>query len=154
MKLRKARASDLLFLYRLRNLPSVRRWSFNNKLLKLGSHKQWFCKKLADPNVFMLIAEESGRKIAQIRFDFNPRTRTAEVGIAVKPFFRGKGKGSFILQTGCRYALSRYKVKKIKAHIKKKNSASLRLFTRAGFQNLGVRYFKGHPCVEMILWNS
>jgi RimJ/RimL family protein N-acetyltransferase len=154
MKIRKAVLSDALFLFRLRNSPSVRRVSFNTGKIQLRPHRQWFKERLSDENTSFFIGEQAGVRAGQIRFDANPKTNSAEVSISVASRFRGKGLGFSLLKAGCRRIFRNPKCKKLIAHIKKNNKASVQTFTKAGFKNRGMVSYNGHRCLEMVLWNS
>lgn len=150
MKIRKAKKEDLLFLLKLRNDPEVRAVSFNTNEIDIETHKKWFEKKLADKNCLMLIIEEKGVEIGQVRFDKDSAGEDAEVNIALVKEFRGKGYGTRILQKTCEYALKYFGVQKILAHIKSDNISSIKSFSKAGFQSVGIVEYKEMPCVEMI----
>lgn len=146
--LRKADFGDLIFLYNLRNEETVRNASFSSAIIDLKTHKDWYKKKLKDNNQLILIGEINKEKIGQIRFEIEKDH--AEVSLAISPEQRGKGYGIELLNLGCQYVFSKLNINKIFAHIKPENSASLKVFSKAGFVNKGFKIYKSQKCIEMI----
>lgn len=133
-KLRKATQSDSRFLFELRNDESVRCVSRNTSAITFAEHETWFGKKLQSPDSFLLIAEERGTPIAQIRFD-RTDAQSAEVSIAVSAAFRGKGYGTKIISEATRLFLTRHPdIREIRAYVNRGNEASLRSFAKADYR--------------------
>ena len=109
---------------------------------------------MADNDSVILIAEDKGKKIGQIRFDINRKADIAEVDIAIIPMCRGKGYGVKLLKMGCKYAFERLHIKRVIAHIKPENEISVITFSNAGFLNCGYVDYKAQKCVEMVLENE
>ena len=151
MKIRKAEKGDITFLFDLRNDPEVRQASFRTEPLDTEAHKEWFNKKLSDPNTSILIAEDDNAKIAQIRFELDRKMSVAEVSIAVVRACRGKGYGTKILAMGCTYIFRNFGIKKIIGHIKTENKVSINTFSGAGFVNYGHVKYLNHDCIQMCL---
>jgi len=151
MEIRGALPQDMMFLFELRNDPAVRGVSFNTDEIDLNTHSGWFAKKLRDANCLILIIEDGGKKIGQVRFDKDNNVQSAEVNIALTKEFRSRGYGSAALKMVCKHALEHFGVIKIIAHIKKDNAASLKSFAKAGFRIAGDVDFNGQMCAEMIL---
>lgn len=149
MKIRKAKKEDIIFLYNLRNEPIVRQSAFNTDAVNWQTHQKWFDKKLRSKKTIILIAEKDSEEIGQIRFDFERKTKIAEVDIAIKAKWRGKGYGLKLLKQGCKYAFGALKIKEITAHIKAGNKISVRIFSKAGFSNYGFIEYNSHKCIEM-----
>jgi L-amino acid N-acyltransferase YncA len=87
-----------------------------------------------------------------VRFDNAAGTVT--VSIAVDAGLRGQGLGLDILRQGCRRAFSRGNVDQVHAFIKPDNTASLRLFARAGFVLSGNTEVRGLPAQQWVLNRS
>lgn len=151
MKIRKAEKEDMMFLFSLRNETVVRKSAFDTDPVDLRTHRQWFNRKLTGEDTIILIAENDGDKIGQIRFDIDSKIDTAEVDIAVIQKYRGKGLGTKFLKMACDYAFEKLHMKKIVAYIKFENEISVKSFSKAGFKNCGFANYKGHKCVKMAL---
>lgn len=154
MKIRNVKKKDMMFLFDLRNDIAVRQSAFNTEPVDLETHRQWFNKKMTDKDTVILIAEDNGNKIGQIRFDINRKADVAEVDIAIIPVCRGKGSGVNLLKMGCKYAFKKLHIKKIVAHIKLENEISVKTFSKVGFLNLGHVDYKVQKCIEMVLKNE
>jgi RimJ/RimL family protein N-acetyltransferase len=149
VRLRRASMDDMLFLLSLKNEPVVRKASFCQGPVALETHEAWFKGKLESKDSIILVAEEKGERIGQVRFDVG-NDGTAEIDISIVPVYRGKGNGSELLKEACAYAFSGAGIEAIVAHIKPENRASVRVFEKAGFEVTGTTEFKGHACIEMI----
>ena len=121
---------DLMPVFNLSNLSSVRAVSFNSEKIELENHKKWFASKLDDENTIMLKAEVGEDFAGQVRLSFEGDS--AVIGVSVDEQFRGKGIASKLLQTAIAVANER-SVKVIEAYIKPENAASTGLFEKNGF---------------------
>lgn len=133
-----------MFLFELKNEAAVRQGSFSAEPVELETHSQWFNRKVADEDCVILIAEDNGRRIGEIRFDVDRKTGVAEVDIAVVPKCRAKGYGVRTMQMGCNYAFE-------KLHIKAENEISIKMCTRAGFSSCGYIDYRAQKAVQMVL---
>ena len=150
IRLRQAEESDLIFLYKLRNEPIVRRNSFQTKLINPEDHKKWFLSKLKDQNSYLYIVEVSNKPVGQVRIDLE--YDTGEINIALSQEYRGFGLGTLVTKKACHLTFKKYRyVKKIVAHIKSNNLTSQRSFMKAGFIDKGKINYLGHPCRRMVL---
>ena len=64
--------------------------------------------------------------------------------------FRGQHLAKPVIRTGIAYIRRDPSIKKLVAHIKHENIASVKAFERAGFQFVGDTTFKGHPYLEYL----
>jgi UDP-2,4-diacetamido-2,4,6-trideoxy-beta-L-altropyranose hydrolase len=150
LSLRPVRQKDCRLLWEWANDPVVRENSFNSTPVQWNEHQNWFRQKLADPRCFIyIITGEEGVPLGQVRFDINP-DGIAEVDISTDVKERNKGYGSTALKLACQYILGKSNTTKVLAHIKEDNEASIRVFTKAGFANKGLKNFKGHKTIEMV----
>jgi RimJ/RimL family protein N-acetyltransferase len=124
-----------------RNDPVTRQFSFDERAVAAEDHSVWFRAKLHDPESVLLIAEDGGVPVAQVRLDRLDH-ELAEIHIAVAPESRGRGVATQAVQLAVRDAASLLGVTRILARVKPANEASLRLFERAGFSVRGT-----HPDV-------
>jgi len=150
LSLRPAEEGDCELLWQWRNEENTRRWSFNTDYVPYEEHKNWFLSKLnsADSEV-LIVSDKSKRKIGQVRFDISP-DGSAEVDISISVKERNKSYGSAALRLACQYALRKFNMAKVVAHIREENKASISAFTKAGYINKGSLDFKGHKAIEMI----
>lgn len=123
-------------MFNLRNEESVRLVSLNSAPISLETHRQWFQKRLADSNSVIYISELDSAPIAQTRYDVSGEE--AEASIAVVKEFRGRGCGSEILKRTAKEFFKDFPaVKAVKAYINLGNAASVRSFSKAGYQYVG-----------------
>lgn len=148
IKLRPADWNDCRNIWNWRNDKITRRFSFNAKYIPLKTHLIWFRKALKDKNKRIFMIEEDGRSTGMVRFDIiNPKEKVAEINIIIAPEKRGQGIGLLATKTGVRYIFKSQNIKKIIARIKKENSPSIKMFTKAGF----IRFKEDNKIIIMSL---
>ena len=133
VELRLAKKQDCEVIGKWRNDNTTRKYSFNTEFIPYEKHKAWFENVLRDENRKILMVEEEGNTVGVIRLDINPKNRIAEINISIPRPKRGKGLGLLGIKNTCRYAFESLNVKEIIAKIKKENIASIKMFSRAGF---------------------
>jgi diamine N-acetyltransferase len=73
-------------------------------------------------------------------FDFDPKNNRAGVGIVIKDYEnRNQHIGSEALELLIRYAFYHLNLHQLYANIATENAASIALFTKFGFQNIGTK---------------
>ena len=156
MNVREVNNIDIKLLLDLRNEPFVRQSAFNTKIIGIKTHRKWFKEKLSQKNSsVILIAENNGERIGQIRFDVDSKTNSVEIDIAIVSIHRGKRFGLKLLKVGCKYAFKKLHVSKIIAHIKAENIISFKTFLKAGFLSSGyINNYKSCNCIEMLLLDN
>lgn len=135
-RLRKIKKEDCIDLYYWRNDIVTRRSCFNSKIISYRTHREWFKNSLANRQRYLYIVEDSKRgKIGVLRVDrLSPHV--AEISINLAPNMRGKGYGAKLLQQMCRKFIHGNQKIMFLARIKKENLASLRVFKKAGFNEV------------------
>lgn len=131
---RPAQATDVQLFFDWANDPQTRQQSFNTNPIVWDNHITWFARKLADPNVLMLVFENQlGQPIGQVRFE--RITDEIVVGVSLDKAFRGQGLAPAMI----RAATEVYKTSSqadslpIHAYIRLDNQASMRSFEKAGY---------------------
>ncbi|MBW1297716.1 GNAT family N-acetyltransferase [Aquimarina litoralis] len=89
----------------------------------------------------LLISTNDGASIGLIDlFDFNPTHNRAGVGILIaEPENRGKGYGKEALSLIKKYGKTHLRLHQLYANIADDNLASIHLFEKEGFKNVGVK---------------
>jgi diamine N-acetyltransferase len=73
-------------------------------------------------------------------FDFDPKNNRAGVGILIgSQAYRSKGTGSEALELVIKYSFQQLQVHQLYANIGSDNEISLQLFTKFGFQKIGIK---------------
>ena len=124
------RDSELLWIWA--NDSTVREQCYNPEAIPWESHAQWFLKKIADPDVLMLMLELDGCPVGQVRYDCDKTV--AHIGFSIERKFRGLGFGSRIIKDSLEAAFSTLDVDSIQAEVFVDNAASNRVFSECGFQ--------------------
>ena len=148
LTIRPAAINDMLLIYEWANDTITRQMSFNQAPILLENHKNWFTKVLADSNRYLLIIEKNQIPIGQVRLN-----QHGVIGISIAPNSRGQRLGLPVLQAGIQYFQNHTTHTKITAYIKPENTASIKIFERAGFvffQNTPDSYQEMHDslCME------
>lgn len=131
---KKATQEDAESILKLRNDPTVRKFSLNQQIINLDEHTIWLENILKDTSCHLYIILNSERKmIGTMRFD--EEEDCAEINISIVEEFRGMGYGSQSIWQASRFFLASHpRVKRIIARIKETNEVSIRSFVKAGFK--------------------
>ncbi|MBX3126678.1 MAG: GNAT family N-acetyltransferase [Polyangiaceae bacterium] len=144
--LRPATAEDCRRVYEWANDPVTRRASFHSAEITWAEHSMWFEASLANPRRQLFIGEADGEPCALLRLDHGP-DQCAEIGINLAPGQRGRRLGTPLLRAASQLAESS-QVRRLVAHIKPDNPASLRTFVSAGYQPAGEATVAGCPALR------
>lgn len=149
IRIRAATLDDAKMLWEWRNEPETRAASFNTQPIGYDEHARWFLKKIADPGTrFLIAADGEGRDVGYARLDIEGDG--AEINLSVDKRHRGRGLGAAMIRAASRFAVEELKLRRVVAHIKPDNKASVAAFRRAGFAEKGTRTMGGEGAVEMI----
>jgi RimJ/RimL family protein N-acetyltransferase len=150
MRVRPARKDDIMLLFKWANDPVTRRASFNQDLIPLDKHKEWFRKILSEKVALLLIVEllenDVYTPIAQVRID----SHDCEISFSIASEHRGKHLAADALSSAINYIKNKKIIDRMVAHIKSANEKSIKAFERAGFCFVGEIIFKGHACLEYV----
>jgi UDP-2,4-diacetamido-2,4,6-trideoxy-beta-L-altropyranose hydrolase len=150
LRLRRIQEKDCRQLWDWANDPEVRPVSFATEPISWERHLEWFNLKLHDPNaVLYLVTDSCGLPVGQVRYQID-KARAA-VSISLAPQFRGKGYGKAILAMATEDLFRTTTVKQIDAYVKPSNTASIRLFARAGYAREKAETIRGHQAIRFVL---
>ena len=123
-------------IWEWRNDATTREMFLNSDVVSWESHKEWFSKAMKDSNKHFYIGKLGIDIVGVIRFDKLQNTEHVyTVSINIDPSKRGRGVGKQLLSKGIeRFLHDVLDANNIIAEIKKGNSASMRTFLSAGFQ--------------------
>ncbi|MFH1202761.1 MAG: N-acetylneuraminate synthase [Candidatus Omnitrophota bacterium] len=151
VNIRPASWHDAQDIWKWRNDKITRKFSFNTSRIPLKSHLVWFKKVLADKKRKIFIIQEDGRSVGMVRFDIMPdNDKTAVININIAPKKRGQGLGLSATKLSSKHAFDYLNIKTVIAKVKKDNTASLKMFSRAWFRQTE----KDNEVVTMELSNS
>ena len=147
--IRKARMADAGLLFNWRNSTEVRASAFSEDKIVWVDHLRWLKGKIASATSDIFIAISiSEEPIGQIRFD-KKNIKTAEIDITVAPEFRNLGYGELLLKESIAdYFLMKKEVYEVNSLIKCDNSASIRVFEKAGFHKVGEEIYSGYKVIR------
>lgn len=131
LKLRKVKANDMNFLYKLVNDTDVRKNSINSDIITYKNHKKWFKLKLKqikskNCKIYLLILDK--KRIAQIRLDKENNTWLIDISLNKK--YRGYGFSHKMLKL----LKNKLQDEILVAYVKNTNLESKRLFENFGFK--------------------
>jgi RimJ/RimL family protein N-acetyltransferase len=138
VSLRLAGADDEDRLLVWRNDPATKAASLTTRDITRDEHRAWFADKSDDPECVILIVEDGGRPVGQVRLE-RVAIGVAEVSIGLASGERGRGIGREALRQSAGVGASVLGVESFRAYVRADNEASLRAFRAAGFLVRGQR---------------
>lgn len=133
MHVRPANTKDAPDVWHWRYFGDASRYFRNAKSVPLGQHLSWFEAALAMPDRWLLIVEKDGQPMGHVRLDRDAAALDmAEVSIYINPAYRGVGLAKPALLAALSFA-RREGLHRFRAQAHQDNTASIRLFTNAGF---------------------
>lgn len=115
---------DMEFIYKIRNNPNVRKFSFNQKKILKKAHINWFFKNI---NKYIYIIKYKNKNVGYIRADDK---NEPYLSWAIESKFRGKNLGSISLKM----FLKKIKFKTCFALIDESNIPSLLMVIKNNFK--------------------
>ena len=137
VKIRKAKLSDVIEIWNLANQADVRANSFSPDQIPLESHIKWYKGRLKSNDCLIYVCEENNEITGEIRYD-KIDADFAEIDIAVSTQHRGKGIAGHLLNQSLSLTIKELNVKAIHAQVLEKNIASIKLFKKIGFEQIGI----------------
>lgn len=130
---RLARLEDEALLLRWANDPLVRQNAFNPENISEEMHREWFYRRLRDPErcrIYIVETEEC-LPIGQVRIERNDRNW--EVHYSLAPVARKRGVGHSMLTKALSDFAATFPNTELFARVKKDNKPSKNIFKRIGF---------------------
>ena len=127
--LRKAELKDMKKIIKWRNDPVTRSTCNNTDKMPYSIGKIWFKNILHNTNRHLFLYKE------KVVLDISINGNEAEIGINVSPSHRGKGLGTKSLIELQEFVFT-LGIKKLIAYIKHENIASIKCFSKAGFEEI------------------
>ncbi len=133
LRLRNATISDTDLFFQWVNDSTVRANSLNSEIIPFDTHKNWFAKKVTNPQSRIYIFENETQPVGQIRFDLSETM--AEVDISIDSKYRGNGLSAFLIQEGVSKLVGDgVECTGIVGVVKEANCGSAKAFEKAGFE--------------------
>jgi UDP-2,4-diacetamido-2,4,6-trideoxy-beta-L-altropyranose hydrolase len=143
--LRAAEFDDAAWLFDLQYEPATRQFARNQAAPTVEEHRRWLSGVLARDSTHMAIVEVDGVAAGTVRLDMSGHTAAEssryEVTIAVSTRFHGCGVGSAAL----RLIRAMHPGATFEAYVFPENAASLRLFMRSGYIDVGCGFYHSVP---------
>jgi len=136
LRLRPATEADASLLLAWRNDPDVRVASRNTAEVEPGEHEAWLREALGSPDRHLLICEDDGRPVGQVRID-RLGERRHEISISLDRTARGRGISVALIRLGLEWLGGVEPEAVVEAHVREENSRSMAAFRRAGFAPAG-----------------
>jgi len=135
------------------NDPEVRKFSFQQSVIKYEDHVPWFTSKIKDPRFkFYLFKNQKGEPVGQVRI--NRSDEETIIGISIDVNHRGFGYGTKMLVLACSDYFNSEKTTGITAYIKSENAASISIFKKAGFVETNSSNENTTNTLKLILRNE
>ncbi len=142
--LRALEPDDLDFLYDIENDENV--WHVSQTTAPFSKYvlKQYL--ENAQQDIFeakqlrLAVSDNSGKTVGLIDlFDFDPMNKRAGIGILINKIDQNNGAASEALGLLINYSFTRLQLHQLFANIDPQNEASVRLFTKFGFEKKGSK---------------
>ncbi|MFA5260468.1 MAG: GNAT family N-acetyltransferase [Candidatus Omnitrophota bacterium] len=124
--------NDMRDIWEWRNHPDIRKNFFNTAAVSWEEHRQWFKQKMANPHCRIYIARRGEEKVGVIRFE--PEGDGAQASVHLNPAYMRQGLGPCVIEAGTQQFLRDRGTQTIIARIIKRNAASVKAFTKAGYR--------------------
>ena len=145
---RYASEADTELYFNWSNDVLVRENSFNQDVIAYENHVKWFLSKLQSPAChFYLFFNADNKPVGQVRID-KPSDEVV-IGVSIDSDFRGMSYGAEMLCSATRAYFRKYPEATIIAYIKITNTASCRIFAKAGFTDMQQVMMNGEPSYKM-----
>lgn len=126
--LRTASVSDIEYLYYLQTLPGVRQWAGDPRIPRWEAHVEWSRHRLqSDPDAIHIVYDGAAAA-GMLRLD-HIAPGDVEISIIIDPAHAGRGLATAAIHE----ALEKRSTERLLARIHPDNSASRKLFAKAGF---------------------
>ncbi|MEM9076554.1 MAG: GNAT family N-acetyltransferase [Bacteroidota bacterium] len=143
--LRALEPRDLDFLYQLENDSSI--WEISGTTKPYSKKVLRFYLENAHRDIYevkqlrLCICNKEDHCLGLIDlFDFDPKNARAGMGIVIaNPENRNKGVGGEAIALLCEYVFSTLHLHQVYANILEHNKASINLFTKLGFEEIGIK---------------
>lgn len=129
LTLRPATMEDAELILEWRNDADSRANSFQGDIISPDTHMAWLKNKLENRSAMLFMVLDRQEEIGHIRLDI--LGKIGEISYMVAPKKRGQGYGEALLTLLCRQQLAGIEV--LVGMVQKKNPASGKCFTKAGF---------------------
>jgi len=130
--LRQATINDCQLVYSWQKQPQVRLHARNQTIPSWLNHQTWFKAKLKESLSAFYLIEDSGESVGVVRLDPTGVNRQVEISIYLALGAEGKGYAS----RGLRLVRRAHPELDLLATVLANNSASHKLFERAGYQKI------------------
>lgn len=142
VRMRLAESGDEAWLLELQREPQTRRYFRNSRNPTEVEHALWMRRTLGNPDILLVVIDDGGENVGTLRLDrLHNGVDAFEVSIAIHPQYHGRGIGSAALSLAPRLRPAAT----LEAEILPENAASLALFTRAGYEMIGVNRYRCQP---------
>jgi RimJ/RimL family protein N-acetyltransferase len=138
VELRRARPDDAATILRWRNDPWIVSLGKGGRTVSPDEHAAWMKRVLASPDHVLFVVQVGGADAGLVRLD-RIEGAAALVTIYLMQPFIGKGHGSSALRAAVSAGFKAWPdLRALHAEVRRDNAASLRLFARCGFTQLGT----------------
>jgi UDP-2,4-diacetamido-2,4,6-trideoxy-beta-L-altropyranose hydrolase len=155
LHLRMVTMEDAECLHAWANDPVTRAASFSEAPITWDTHLTWLRGCLSNAPTRIYLAHARGVAVGVIRFEADPCSGIAKVSVSTSPTARRHGWASALLVRGCEAAWQDLPmITAINAYVRVNNTASLSLFARSEFKDLGAISIGPHAAKRFCLLRS
>ncbi|MDG2032847.1 MAG: UDP-2,4-diacetamido-2,4,6-trideoxy-beta-L-altropyranose hydrolase, partial [Rhodospirillales bacterium] len=141
IQLRPATMDDASIIHVWQSIPETRRYARDSRIPEIRDHFEWMRKRLSDVKCVFNMIESDQDLVGVLRLDYQSKIKDREdvfeISIFMDPNFYRQGIALKALQL----ARDLMPTATIAAHVHLDNTASLRLFSKAGYLQRGEWFF-------------
>jgi UDP-2,4-diacetamido-2,4,6-trideoxy-beta-L-altropyranose hydrolase len=148
-RLRRVCADDARLLWEWANDPDVRAASFSSAPIPWEEHVKWLSAKLGcKKSLFLIVEEENGSKVGQVRFDLDGGDAVLSFSIAKEK--RGFGLASPVIEAAVQELWLNSEAGRVHAFVKPENVPSVKMVENAGFDRVGEDEVRRSGAIEFV----
>lgn len=133
--------TDMQDIYAWRNHLRNREYSGNAKELDFDDHMYWFDNEIEHSNSKFAIGYLGKMPLGVVRYAEDNSPLIYVISIYLVPGYHGMGIGELLLKASLEWFFDKFRTKPIiKAIIKSENMASIIIFERCGFKQVGDKW--------------
>ena len=129
--------NDQIYLLKMRNDTSVRKWMFSQKVITENEHLEFIGKLNKRTDVYYFLVKSKNIILGCVNFSDIVVGECVRFGIFANPFGKIKGTGRVLEAAGMHYAQKMWDTRKIILEVFSNNLRAINFYKKCGFKIVG-----------------